>query len=153
MFKASAYLTENFGDEKTKSSRNPAETAFNLAFRTDKFYFPWLEGPGNEARFRRFGEAMKGSANWESPQAIIKGASHPREGNKLTIRVAFDWGALPEGATVVDVGGGIGKSGRAIVESHPSVKVVVQDLPEVIEDAKKVSISYNQHDLPYANTL
>ena len=52
---------------------------------------------------------------------------------------AFDWASLPAGAFVVDVGGGIGKSGRAIVESHPSVKVVVQDLPEVIEDAKKVS--------------
>ena len=48
---------------------------FNLAFNTTTPYFEWLELPGNEARLRRFGPAMTGTAAWEVPGAIITGRS------------------------------------------------------------------------------
>lgn len=46
---------------------------FNLAFNTTAAYFEWLEQPGNEARLKRFGPAMTGTAAWEVPGAIVSG--------------------------------------------------------------------------------
>ena len=46
---------------------------FNLAFNTQLGYFPWLELPGNEARFNRFGHAMTGTRQWETKNFILQG--------------------------------------------------------------------------------
>jgi len=55
----------------------------------------------------------------------------------LTVVVGFDWAIIPNG-TVVDVGGGIGTQSLIIAQEYPDLKLVIQDLPSVIEDAKKV---------------
>ena len=67
-------MAKQYRDPKTKHSTQPNETALNLAIRSNKTYFPWLEEPDNAFRLRRFGSAMTGSSHWESPKAILHGA-------------------------------------------------------------------------------
>lgn len=51
--------------------------------------------PGKSFRLERFSQAMIGTSGWEAPGAIL---------------TAFDWLSLPQGSTIVDVGGGIGST-------------------------------------------
>ena len=48
----------------------------------------------------------------------------------------FPWASLGTG-TVVDIGGSNGATSIAIAEAHPALRFVVQDRPEVIEEASK----------------
>jgi len=48
---------------------------------------------------------------------------------------------IPNG-TIVDIGGGIGTQSLIIAQEYPKLKLVIQDLPSVIEDAKKVCQMY-----------
>ncbi|KAI5890571.1 S-adenosyl-L-methionine-dependent methyltransferase [Schizophyllum commune H4-8] len=121
-FKAAAQVWGTVSDPADGLSGEPDATAMARAFGVRESVWKIMTRPENAHRLRRFNIAMAGSADLQ-PANVVLGA--------------FDWASLPAGALVVDVGGGIGKSGRAIVESIPSLKVVVQDLPEVIEDAKK----------------
>ncbi len=60
---------------------------FNLAFKTHKKYYEWLEEPGNEKRLLRFGHAMNGTRYWELAENIIHGMSLARRfpvGDKLS---------------------------------------------------------------------
>jgi len=59
----------------------------------------------------------------------------------LTIVIGFDWATIPNG-TIVDIGGGIGTQSLIIAQEYPKLKLVIQDLPSVIEDAKKVCQTY-----------
>lgn len=52
--------------------------------------------------------------------------------------LGLDWDKLPEGSTVVDVGGGVGTSMVPLVENFPGLKIVVQDLPQTIQNARQV---------------
>ena len=46
---------------------------FNLAFKSQRKYYEWLEEPGNESRLPRFGHAMNGTRYWEVAENIIHG--------------------------------------------------------------------------------
>jgi len=59
----------------------------------------------------------------------------------LIVVVGFDWAIILNG-TVVDVGGGIGTQSLILAQEYPNLKLVIQDLPSVIEDAKKVCQMY-----------
>ncbi len=49
---------------------------------------------------------------------------------------AFPWGSLHDGATVCDLGGGIGVISMQLADAHPNLRIVLQDLPSQIEMAK-----------------
>ena len=51
---------------------------------------------------------------------------------------AYDWSSLGE-AVVVDVGGSSGAIALEIVKAFPSIRAVVQDLPEVISNAQVIA--------------
>lgn len=53
--------------------------------------------------------------------------------------VAYPWKTLPAKSIIVDVGGGVGTSSLPIAANFPELKIVVQDLPAVVEDGKKVN--------------
>jgi O-methyltransferase domain len=55
----------------------------------------------------------------------------------------FKWDSLPEGAVVVDVGGGIGSSSMVVAKANPKLKIINQDRAPVIEHAKAVSLLLN----------
>ncbi|KAI5857433.1 S-adenosyl-L-methionine-dependent methyltransferase [Durotheca rogersii] len=49
----------------------------------------------------------------------------------------FDWASLPNGATIVDVGGGNGHYSKAIAEVNPGLNFVVQNLNTTAEEVTK----------------
>ena len=103
----------------------PTQTGHNLAEGTSAPFFQTLASKPDRAR--RFASAMsimQSAPGWD-PSAALSG---------------FDWGSLSlprsdKGGTVVDVGGSDGTFGRALCRQHPSLKVIVQDLPSVIQSA------------------
>ncbi|KAJ7080600.1 O-methyltransferase [Mycena belliarum] len=84
----------------------------------------------NRFRLERFGKAMAGTGSWEAPGAVLHG---------------FDWGALPQGSVVVDVGGGIGSTSMLLASAYAELdgedggglRFVIQDRPVVVEMGKK----------------
>ncbi|KAK7689556.1 hypothetical protein QCA50_007348 [Cerrena zonata] len=100
------------------TSSHPMHAPFNLAFRTSKPYFDWLEEKENVGRFKRFGKAMTGTGGWEVSGAILEG---------------FPWMDLPEGSVVVDVGGGIGSTSMLLAKAFGHLRFVIQDRPQVAE--------------------
>ena len=48
----------------------------------------------------------------------------------------FPWAELGPGATVCDVGGGIGTIAMQLVKAHPNLQLKLQDLPECIAQAE-----------------
>jgi hypothetical protein len=119
--KSSAFLTEVLLDKNMGHSDAVGDTAFAYAFRTKKHVFEWYEEPGNEHRHKRFMAAMEGASKLDPPNAILSG---------------FDWGSLAQGAVVVDVGGGLGHAALTIHEKYPALKLIVQDRPKVVKEAR-----------------
>ncbi|KAJ6460269.1 hypothetical protein C8R45DRAFT_941827 [Mycena sanguinolenta] len=114
-FKAAAFLGETMPD--------PAgpPTGHMRAFRTDCNMFQWFEKPENKNRPTRFGIAMKGSAAEEPAETIFRG---------------FKGQDLPADSIIVNVGGGLGASSLSIVKKYPTLKVVNEDRPPVMEQSK-----------------
>jgi hypothetical protein len=57
--------------------------------------------------------------------------------------IAYEWENLPDGSTVVDVGGGgMGNVSHVVAKNFPKLQVVVQDLPSIIEDGRSVSVVF-----------
>ena len=50
----------------------------------------------------------------------------------------YDWGRLPEGSLVVDVGGGVGSQSLTLAQHHPQLRFVIQDRESVLGDATDV---------------
>lgn len=103
------------------------QTAHNAARATREPFYAWLDaassGPGSTGPDLRavFDLGMEG---------ISRGGQRLQD----TDLRAFPWGGvLPPDATVVDVGGSRGHFARDLVEMNPSFRVVVQDLPRVVE--------------------
>jgi hypothetical protein len=87
-----------------------------LANNTDQPFYEYL---GNYPdRAKRFSAVMS-SAGTAGLQALVDN---------------FAWSALPEGSTVIDLGGSQGHVSAFVAESIPKLQFIVQDLPEVISD-------------------
>jgi hypothetical protein len=52
---------------------------------------------------------------------------------------------------IVDVGGGIGSTSAVLARNFPDLRIVVQDRPAIIEDAKKVMFRMLGADLDHAS--
>ncbi|KAA1478069.1 S-adenosyl-L-methionine-dependent methyltransferase [Dentipellis sp. KUC8613] len=122
-FKASAYAWETLSDPRTSHSGDPAAAPFSRAFGTNDTVWEFYGRPEEKYRQRRFDTAMQGVQALQSPDAIFD---------------AYDWQDLAPGSVIVDVGGGVGTSAFPLSRKFPDLKVIIQDLPNVIEDAKKL---------------
>ena len=58
---------------------------------------------------------------------------------KLSLLV-YPWGNLPDGAVLCDLGGNNGYYSLQLLKSFPHLKIVLQDLPPVVEQGRQVSI-------------
>ncbi|KAL2849106.1 O-methyltransferase-domain-containing protein [Aspergillus pseudodeflectus] len=67
-------------------------------------------------------------------QSLMKAVSSLQKHDLKHTIAGFDWASLGE-ATVVDVGGSTGHVSIALAREFPSLKFIVQDLPEVIDNA------------------
>ncbi|KAF8492246.1 S-adenosyl-L-methionine-dependent methyltransferase [Gautieria morchelliformis] len=121
-FKASAYGWETLADATISKSTDVNATPFSRAFKTNDTLWEFYNRPEQSFRHHRFGLGMRGVETLQPPNAIIK---------------AFEWRSLAKGSVVVDVGGGIGTSSLPLARDFPDINIVLQDLPRVIEDAKK----------------
>ncbi|KAI4270012.1 MAG: hypothetical protein L6R38_007262 [Xanthoria sp. 2 TBL-2021] len=105
---------------KWPESEEPEHAGFCLANNTSKQMFEFFEE--NPERMNRFKDAMSFLQTFPGLQ------------NSYVLK-AFDWASLGKGL-VVDVGGSHGLVSQDIAREFPSLAFVVQDLPNVIEDAK-----------------
>ncbi|KAF5377065.1 hypothetical protein D9757_007694 [Collybiopsis confluens] len=104
----------------------------------------WFEEPGHEMRLRRFGIAMNGVNSMQPADAILKGAGMFYFSFPLfvhSVAIGFDWGSLPKGSVVVDVGGGIGVSSICIAHAYDHLMLIIQDRPKVLEVGTEKLIS------------
>ncbi len=103
----------------------PSRTAVSHYYGTEMSMFEYFEthAPSVRERFARLMTHM---------------SSNPLMDNSHVAR-GFEWKELPKGAVVVDVAGGMGHCSIPIAEStDESVKLIVQDLPKVIDKAGHV---------------
>ncbi|KAL3451854.1 O-methyltransferase-domain-containing protein [Aspergillus insuetus] len=105
-------------DTKWPRSLSWAHTSYNFANDTELPFFEHLaQLPERKARL----------------QGLMKAVSSLQKHNLKHTIAGFDWANLGE-ATVVDLGGSTGHVSIALAREFPSLKFVVQDLPEVIEN-------------------
>jgi len=125
--------------EKWRGSQEPHESAFSLSYNSNKpVYEIFGEHPD---RGRCFANAMR---------CFTEGTGF--ELHHVTDN--YSWGDIPDGGTVVDVGGSEGFVCHALAKKYPNIKsFVVQDLPNVIAQAQSQSssnadsrVSYMAHD-------
>ena len=114
--------TSRFVDAMVKwpSSEEPSETAFNIASNTKGSFFE--EIAKSRTRVQKFADAM---SFYSTMPGFEVGC----------IIDAYDWASL-NGGLVVDVGGSTGAFAMELTKTVPSINVVVQDLPEVIDRAR-----------------
>ncbi|KNG49342.1 fusarubin cluster-methyltransferase [Stemphylium lycopersici] len=109
--------TEIWGETKV-----PNQTAYNISAKTNLPFFEHLKSdPDISSEFDSY---MKS-------QAVVNSGAKVEH-----LLRAFDWESLKEGATVVDVGGGSGATAVTLATAHPKLRVVIQDLPAPIGNAR-----------------
>lgn len=108
------------GVENGTASNNSLQ-GFSVAHNTEKSMFAWLSDHPKEAD--DFYKAMRDFAQRPGlePKHVVEG--HP-------------WASLPDGATVVDVGGSHGMIAIELARTYPALNFVVQDIDEdTLKDA------------------
>jgi len=119
IFKSATKFSEANGDPKYTAGITPDTAGFHRAYGMTLFEFYGSNQPIRE----RFDRAMYG---WSQ----ISGASE-------MLRKVYPWGQVPPNAKVCDVGGGNGHVMLGLLKAHKHLHAIVQDLPAVVEDAKK----------------
>jgi hypothetical protein len=121
---------------KWPASGEPSETAFNLANGVQGSFFQELSR--SPERIENFSKAM----------ALFK--VMPGFEPSLVTEASL-WNSVT--GTVVDVGGADGTVAQELAKKYPSIKIVVQDLPNVIENAKDLQstplspqVTFQSHD-------
>lgn len=100
------------------------ETAYNVVMKTDLSYFGHLKSrPDLEDEFDAYMKSQAMAHQGVSVEHLLHG---------------FDWTSLPDGAVVVDVGGGSGGASITVAEAHPKLHFVVQDQAVPINNARSI---------------
>lgn len=111
------------------ATRSLAKTAHSAARGTDEPFYAWLDGTAAAGGGGHGVVDLRGVFD-RGMEGISRGGQRLQD----TDLRAFPWGArLAPGATVVDVGGSRGHFARDLAGMHPSFRLVVQDLPRVVE--------------------
>ncbi|KAF8652613.1 hypothetical protein AX16_004302 [Volvariella volvacea WC 439] len=121
--KGSSWIWETVSDPATGFSGDPKHTPLACAFGFDDTIRGFYSRPEQKGRHHRFNVGLRGIGALQTFDTIVKG---------------FPWGTLPRDSVVVDVGGGIGTAMLTVAKEFPDLKVVVQSLPNVIQDGKGV---------------
>ncbi|KAF8069262.1 S-adenosyl-L-methionine-dependent methyltransferase [Lyophyllum atratum] len=120
VFKGSAYAWETLCDPVTAKSGDPEAAPVVKALNREGTL--WDLYSQDEHRGRRFNVAMQGVHSLEKADSVLG---------------AFNWKDLLNESVVVDVGGGVGATSLVLAQELPHLKLVVQDLPKVIENAEQ----------------
>ncbi|KAH6915508.1 O-methyltransferase-domain-containing protein [Coprinopsis sp. MPI-PUGE-AT-0042] len=111
-------------DPEWGSSQDPCKTAFNKYTGYQGNFFEYFESdmapPGLGDQFAR---AMVGLSSATESDAILH---------------EYPWSDLPEGASVCDLGGGVGHMLMRLGQTHPHLRLKLQDIPKRINHARAV---------------
>ncbi|KAE8347522.1 S-adenosyl-L-methionine-dependent methyltransferase [Aspergillus arachidicola] len=119
-FPASAKVVEAL--EKCPGSGEPGDSPFTLAFGSSFFE----RKAAQPETLQRFGLAMSSWSEGDGTQQMRNG---------------YDWGSLPAGAKIVDVGGAAGHISLAIAENFPGLEFVIEDQSPLAGQAEKLIAS------------
>ncbi|KAF5387590.1 hypothetical protein D9757_006616 [Collybiopsis confluens] len=118
LHKATACLNEILQDPSKGPSFEVKDCAFVSAWGSNPFEF--YSKPENEMYAQRFGGAMIGWAEVT--------------GSKMLSKV-YPWKDHPQDTVICDVGGAKGHVTMDLVQAFPHLKIVLQDLPPLIQQA------------------
>ncbi|KAJ6631080.1 S-adenosyl-L-methionine-dependent methyltransferase [Mycena sp. CBHHK59/15] len=120
---AGTKLVETLADPTWGPSYAPEHSAWNRFSGQPKSLFAYWDSQTPEARAggERFGLAMLGWGNTVEASAIVS---------------AYPWAHLGDGATVCDVGGGVGTMTMQFAKAHPKLQLKLQDMPDRMVQAK-----------------
>jgi hypothetical protein len=107
---------------------------FSLANNTNLSFYDVLSN--SPERARRFGQAMSFYTTGEGYALRHLTSGYP-------------WADIPSG-TVVDLGGSHGDAAFALARAHPHLKLVVQELPEVVANsvpAEGLNVAFMAHSI------
>ncbi|EJC99763.1 O-methyltransferase [Fomitiporia mediterranea MF3/22] len=127
--KSGSYLVEAMTDPDMKFSEEPNSAGLQKVLKTSETIFEYLERPTEHFRRKRFAIVMATANKMHTPASIL---------------AAFDWATLPDEGIVVDVGGGLGHVALEIAKVYPRLRMVIEDRPLTIEEAKR----FWQENLP-----
>ncbi|KAJ7127080.1 S-adenosyl-L-methionine-dependent methyltransferase [Mycena epipterygia] len=113
-------LNENLRDCETTSSVSPQGSAFKRAHGCTIFDF--YARPEQKERSDRFAQAMVGWGEVTGKGMLPK---------------VYPWASLPRDTVICDVGGGNGHASINLLEAFPQLKIVVQDLPGVVQQGQE----------------
>lgn len=120
-FKSAALLPEVLADPEWGSSYEPHHTAFNKYTGFPGKLFEYFETSEGTKIGAQFAIGMAGWSDAVKSNAIVQG---------------YPWGELGQGASVCDVGGGIGNVTILLAKRFPTLQLKLQDLPERILQAR-----------------
>ncbi|CAL1708128.1 unnamed protein product [Somion occarium] len=120
-YRAGTALSDTLSDATLTSSLSPNEAAWARAMNYQGSVWDWYKEV-DPVKGKRSGQAMVGFGSVLKLDSIVNG---------------FTWRSQPEGMTVCDIGGGVGHVSMHIIKACPQLRVVLQDLPATIEEAKR----------------
>ncbi|KAI0320877.1 S-adenosyl-L-methionine-dependent methyltransferase [Amylostereum chailletii] len=119
-YAAEGNLYQTLVDSDLGPSYAPLKSAFATAVTDQQMtMFEWFVNHPRESE--RFGKAMIGYGYVSDSAAAVDN---------------YPWGDLPKGTSVCDVGGGIGSVLILLARKQPHLRLTLQDLPNVVEQAQ-----------------
>ncbi|TFK37922.1 O-methyltransferase [Crucibulum laeve] len=120
--KCSVVAWDTLKEGTTECSQELTRTIFSRGLNVNMTYWDFFKHPDNHFRHRRFGFVMQGMEAIQPSDMIFR---------------AFNWNILGKDAIVVDVGGGIGIATMPLARRYTEINIVIQDLPNVVEEGKR----------------
>ncbi|KAL2783139.1 O-methyltransferase-domain-containing protein [Aspergillus keveii] len=128
-FPASTRIVDALEISKTNNSAtgaaNESPSPFALAFGSSFFE----RKAAQPDTLQRFGLAMSSWSSGDGAHQMV---------------TCYDWGSLPAGARVVDVGGALGHISLAIANAFPELSFVVQDQAPLAEQSSELIASHSE---------
>jgi len=115
-------LAETLADPDWGHSSAPVHSAWNKVTGQPMAMFDfWAQNPDMQAHGERFGIGMLGWGTAVEAAAVV---------------TAYPWSGLGPGATVCDLGGGVGAMAIQLARAHPRIQLKLQDLPDRMVQAE-----------------
>ncbi|KJA18248.1 hypothetical protein HYPSUDRAFT_79252 [Hypholoma sublateritium FD-334 SS-4] len=116
---ASAFLGETLSDPVSAFSTSPDHSSFTRGHGIS--FFGFYDTPVGEPLHDRFAQAMVG---WGE---VTGRAMLPK---------SYSWDQVPADSSICDIGGGNGHAMLGLVKEFPQLKIVLQDLPAVVQQGR-----------------